>query len=100
MINFSAPMDYQDISLNLTFGSTLTRIPVDIPIEDDNIVESIENFFSELTLVTIGANVVLSPQQTEIRINDDDGEYNTHVALFFPTELLTQKALILPYLFL
>ena len=74
-------MDYQDISLNLTFGPNLTRIPVDIPIEDDSIVESIENFFSALTLVTTEANVLLSPQQTEIRINDDDGEFTVMLYL-------------------
>ena len=52
----------------------MTRLPVTIPITDDNVVESIENFFASLSLRTAGANVVINPATTEIMINDDDGE--------------------------
>ena len=67
-----APVDYTSTTNTLTFGPTVTRLPVTIPITDDNVVESIENFFANLDLTTPGANVVINPATTEIRIDDDD----------------------------
>ena len=68
-----APTDYTSTSQQLTFSATNTREDVAIPITDDNIDEAIEQFLGRLTLVTSGVSVQLSPQQTEVRIIDDDG---------------------------
>ena len=42
---------------------------------DDSVVESLEDFFASLSLVTPGANVAIGPEVTEIRIDDDDSEF-------------------------
>ena len=39
----------------------------------DDIVENIENLIASLELRTVGVEVQLRPQQTDIRITDDDG---------------------------
>jgi len=67
------PTDYTSTTQLLTFSATNTREDVTIPITDDNIDEAIEQFLGSLTLVTSGVSVQLSPQQTEVRIIDDDG---------------------------
>ena len=59
----------------MTFGPGVTRLPVDILIVDDSVVESLEDFFASLSLVTPGANVAIGPEVTEIRIDDDDSEF-------------------------
>ena len=41
-----------------------------IPITNDDIVESVERFLGQLTLVTTGVMVQLSPPETEIFIFD------------------------------
>ena len=46
-----------------------------IPITDDDILESMERFLGQLTLVTAGVMVQLSPQETEILIIDNDSMY-------------------------
>ena len=46
-----------------------------ILITDDDIVESVERFLGQLTLVTTGVLVQLSPQETEILIIDNDSMY-------------------------
>ena len=56
----------------LTFGPSATTREVSIPIVNDDIVESIENFFGNLQLITPNANVVISPPSTQVNINDDD----------------------------
>ena len=45
---------------------------VDIPILDDALTESIEQFFARLTLVQSDADVQLAPDQTTIEIVDND----------------------------
>ena len=46
-----------------------------IPITNDDILESVERFLGQLTLVTTGVMVQLSPQETEILIIDNDSMY-------------------------
>lgn len=58
----------------LTFGPDSTRVEVPITIINDNIVESLEDFFSTLTLRTPGANVVIDPDRAEIDIIDQDSK--------------------------
>ena len=67
---FTAPSDYTAVTRLLIFQTTNTRQLVSIPITDDDIVESVERFLGQLTLVTTGVMVQLSPQETEILIND------------------------------
>ena len=43
-----------------------------IQINNDNYDETVERFLGQLTLITAGVMVQLSPQETEIYINDDD----------------------------
>ena len=72
----AVPSDYDSVSNELlTFSPDVTRLPVIITIVDDDIVESVENFFADLNLTTTGADVELRPEQTEIRIRDNDGKY-------------------------
>lgn len=72
----TAPSDY-DAIINevLTFSPSVTRLPVNIPIEDDDIVETVENFFASLSLRSSppGSDVDVNPSQAEIRITDNDG---------------------------
>lgn len=73
--NLTDPSDYTAVvDRNLNFGPTNTRQSVTINIVNDDVAESLENFFASLTLGTEGANVLLSPDRSEIRINDNDGK--------------------------
>ena len=76
LLSLIAPTDYTALSQTLTFQPGTTRISVEISIENDDIVESVENFFAGLTLETPEANVVVDPAGAEIRINDTDSEFN------------------------
>ena len=68
------PIDYTSTTTTLTFGPSITRQEVAIPITDDDVVESIEDFFATISLQTGGANVLIAPSSTQVRIDDDDGE--------------------------
>ena len=63
--------DYTSTTRVLEFGSSATRHLVEIPIVNDNIPESTEQFFSRLTLVQSDADVQLVPDQTTIEITDN-----------------------------
>ena len=84
----SAPGDYTILSRTLTFGLITTRLLVVIDINNDDIVESIESFFVNLMLVSVGANVVVNTDRTEIRILDNDGE-SPCSDLFSPSSTLS-----------
>ena len=71
----AAPIDFNAVSSSLTFSPSNRREEVSIPITDDDIVESVERFLGQLTLVTTGVMVQLSPQETEILIIDNDSMY-------------------------
>ena len=76
--SISVPDDYgnPDITI-LTFNPTTTRVPVVIPIVDDESDELVENFFARLILISASADdVVLQPDETGIVINDNDGKLN------------------------
>ena len=72
---FIVPIDYTTIIQELSYDQSNTQREVRIPITDDDIVESMERFLGQLTLVTTGVMVQLSPQETEILIIDNDGMY-------------------------
>ena len=69
-ILFTDPIDFTSVSESLTFSPSNKREEVSIPITDDDIVESVERFLGQLTLVTTGVMVQLSPQETEVFIFD------------------------------
>ena len=64
-------MDYEPLSINLTFSSTVNRININVTILDDIIVELTEIFEGRLTAVTVGPNVTLDPRRADISILDD-----------------------------
>jgi hypothetical protein len=68
----SAPVDYTSTSRTLTFGPSTTSQSVNIPINNDDVVETVENFIASLTLGTEDANVVINPARTTVSINDND----------------------------
>ena len=51
-----------------------TQILITISIVNDSIAEGIESFFGSLFLQPTGLNVVVSPDQANIIITDNDGK--------------------------
>ena len=72
-LSFLDPDDYGLISQTLVFGPGNTRANITIPLKDDNVYESVEEFRATLTLVTPDDNVQLRPIEATIQITDDDG---------------------------
>lgn len=73
----TAPRDYRSVvNQILTFSPTTSRIPVTVVIEDDDVIESLENFFATLTLFRSppGSDVELNPTEAEISITDNEGK--------------------------
>ena len=64
--------DYARTTPILTFGTSTTNQSVTIIINDDDVVETVEDFIANLTLRTLGANVILNPSITTVSINDND----------------------------
>ena len=72
-----APTDYIATTQVLAFGPGVTQFTVAIPVtEEDDIVESVEQFFARLVLTDSNTDidVELSPAETAIQITDNDGE--------------------------
>ena len=68
--------DYARTTPILTFGNSTTSQSVTIPINNDDVVETVEDFIASLTLGTETANVtnvVIDPARTTVSINDNDG---------------------------
>ena len=65
-------MDYRPVSRNLTFNTALTTQMVEIPINDDRIVE--ESEIINLTLVSTDPAVILNPSTSTITIEDVDSK--------------------------
>ena len=67
----------------LRFDNNNRRLSFPVTINDDNLLESIEDFNLELRLdpfVTQPSAVILSPNVSTVYITDDDGNYNFTVA--------------------
>jgi hexokinase len=65
-------VDYEPLSINLTFSRTVTRIDFNVTIVDDSVVEQTEVFEGRLTAVTMGPSVILNLQNlAQISILDD-----------------------------
>ena len=60
------------MSRNLTFNADLTIYVVEIPINDDRIVE--ESEIINLTLVSNDSDVILNPSTSTITIEDVDSK--------------------------
>ena len=77
--SYADPDDYTGIqSQSLTFDADNTRRIVPIPVKNDNVLESIENFFATLSVDSNqNPGVRISPEKANVSITDDDGE-ETH----------------------
>ena len=65
-------MDYRHVSASLTFNAAVTSQMVEVPINDDHIVEHSE--IVNLTLVSTDSAVILNPSTSTITIEDMDSE--------------------------
>ena len=74
IVLYTAPRDYTSTERTLTFGPGNTRQPVTVPINNDDIVEDLENFFASLTLMTDNVSVIVTPDEATVTIFDRDGE--------------------------
>ena len=78
LLLYIAPFDYTATTQTLVFGpSTLTKVDVVIPInDDDSIAESVKQFFARLTLTNTNSDVdvSLNPAETNIEIIDNDSK--------------------------
>ena len=73
---FPGGSDYQPTTQVLTFTSSTTSLPVNIPIFQDSDVEGEERFVAELSVNAAQfTNVNLSPDTHNVIILDDDGTY-------------------------
>ena len=71
------PDDYTELTQELTFDSDNTRRIVPVRIVNDNALESIEQFFSTLTVDgSLYPGVTLNPAMANINITDNDGKKN------------------------
>lgn len=71
----TAPGDYGSVNQVLSFSPSVTRIPVSITINEDDIDEPVENFFLDLILVSPGDDdIQLSPNEAEVRIMSVGGK--------------------------
>jgi hypothetical protein len=76
--------DYEGVNQTLTFDTATTRIPVTVPILEDNIDEEDENILARLSLEpeSRDENVQIVPQNATLLIIDDDCEFhNSNILL-------------------
>ena len=70
-------MDYEPLTGVLIFNRTITKHTVNVSLINDNETEQSETFFARLMLVSplveLGS-ILLSPNQIEVEIKDDDGK--------------------------
>ena len=61
----------------------MTRVPFDIAINDDDVLESIENFMLTINPSSLPTNVTVgSPGQATVTIVDDDGKQLLNTFLY------------------
>ena len=69
--------DYNATVSMLMFGPGATHLSVFIPITNDNVYEpSVENFLSNLELVTDNVDVIVRPSEAVVEVTDDDSKYS------------------------
>ena len=67
-----AGTDYTYVTINLTFGATISTQMVTVSIFDDSVVEDTE--FIDLGLSSVDSAVMLNPAAARINIEDVDSE--------------------------
>jgi solute carrier family 8 (sodium/calcium exchanger) len=71
-----AGSDYRTIDQLLTFNQSSTRIPVDIPILEDDVDELDEDILASLTLQDGGEQTIqIAPEMSTVTIIDDGSEF-------------------------
>ena len=75
MLNYvyAAPADYRTDTRTVTFSSTVSKVSVSITIYNDNVLESTENFFGNLTSSRNQTGVFIMPNTANVYIMDNDG---------------------------
>ena len=68
----AAPDDYTATTVELSFDADTNRSCVNIPIDDDNFFEDMENF--TVSLNSSDPDVTLVPDTAVVTITDDDSE--------------------------
>jgi len=69
--------DYTSVTTTVTFGATDTMQFVNIPINDDDILENTEQFIVELSVPDPARNIGVregTPSETTVIINDNDSK--------------------------
>ena len=69
-----ASADYASSTVDLMFGPSISKQCVTISVLNDTIPEVPEHFSVVLFMTTPLAAVILTPDNTTVVINDDDGE--------------------------
>ena len=70
--------DYTTTSYVITFTSGQSigsAINISIPIMSDDVTESIESFFTGITLLSVDLNVLVQLSSAVVLILDDDSKY-------------------------
>ena len=71
--------DYNSGPSTVTFTMGVTRVPFDVPIIDDNVLEANEDFTITINPSSLPNGVTRgSPGATTVTIADDDGMYVLH----------------------
>ena len=59
----------------MTFDAGTTRRTVQVPIVNDNVLETVESFFATLSVDSnLYPGVNISPDRVDIEVSDDDGK--------------------------
>ena len=73
--HFLAPGDYTETRETFTFSPTESQFAINIPINDDDILERTEQFFARAELVSSDATgVIIMPDESVISILDEDSK--------------------------
>ena len=71
-----ASADYTSKSVDLMFGPSIRKQCVLISVLNDTVPEVPEHFSIMLSMTTLLAGVILTPDNATVVVNDDDGEYS------------------------
>ena len=77
MLYLTVGLDYKSLTAELVFNRTLTKHTVNVSLINDDVTEQSETFFARLMLMRPlheSRNILLSPNQIEVEIEDDDGK--------------------------
>ena len=64
-------MDYEPITVDLTFNEAVSRACAEVTIVDDDVFEEDETF--DVTLTTTDGDITLNPDSGTVTITDQDG---------------------------